>query len=263
MCAESEMSISPAKSRLRRVGVGLAVLTASAALAACAYNESLGRSQFVLMDDSALMQSSQAAWQETLRTQKVSNDRALNTRVRTVGDRLVAAAGLQDRSWTYAVFEADAPNAFVLPSGHIGVTTSLLRIARNDDQLAAVIGHEIGHVVARHAAERTSTSTATSLILGAAQSGAGDYGQAVQAFGGLGAQLGVLLPFSRRHELEADRLGVDYMVRAGYRASESIALWESMAAQNVGRTPEFTSTHPSDQTRIAALRAYISERGLS
>jgi len=255
------MKLSNKGAMVRRVGIAVVAVAGVMGVAACAYNESLGRNQFVLMDDSALMQSSQAAWAETLRTQKVSSDRALNNRVKTVGDRLVAAAGLTDRTWTYAVFEQDAPNAFVLPSGHIGVTTSLLRIASTDDQLAAVIGHEIGHVVARHAAERTSTSTATSVLLGAVQQGAGDYGQAVQAFGGLGAQLGVLLPFSRRHELEADKLGVDYMVRAGYRASESITLWQSMSAQRQGSTPEFASTHPSDQTRVAELRAYISQRG--
>jgi predicted Zn-dependent protease len=103
----------------------------------------------------------------------------------------------------------------------------------------------------------------TSIGIQAAQGVAGDYGQAVGALGGFGAQLGVLLPFSRQHELEADRLGVDYMVRAGYRASESIALWRLMAAQRQTNTPEFASTHPSDSTRIAQLEAYIRERGYS
>lgn len=240
----------------------IAAVLAGGVVAGCAYNETLGRNQLVIMDDSALVQASQAAWNQTLQTQKVSNDRALNQRVRTVGNRVVQAAGLQDRNWTYAVFDDATPNAFVLPSGHMGVTTGLLRMASNDDQLATVIGHEVAHVVGRHAAERTSTSSLTQLALGALQSGAGDYGQAVGAFGGIGAQLGVLLPFSRKHELEADRLGVDYMVRAGYRASESISLWRAMAAaQNRSGTPEFASTHPSDQTRIAALEAYIAQRG--
>lgn len=240
----------------------IAVVLGAGLVGGCAYNETLGRNQFVIMDDSALVQASQTAWNQALQTQKVSNDRAMNERVRMVGTRVVQAAGLQNRQWTYAVFDDETPNAFVLPSGHMGVTTGLLRLARNDDQLATVIGHEVAHVVGRHAAERTSTSSLTQLALGALQSGAGDYGQAVGAFGGIGAQLGVLLPFSRKHELEADRLGVDYMVRAGYRASESIALWRTMAAaQNRASSPEFASTHPSDQTRIAALEAYIAQQG--
>ena len=238
-------------------------LSAAAAvtLAACAYNETLGRNQFLIVDDSALTQQSEAAWAEALRTQPTSNDAAANARVRRVGTRIVEAAGLTNRSWDYAVFVSQSPNAFVLPSGKIGVTTGLLNLVRNDDQLAAVLGHEVGHVVARHAAERYSSSAATSLVLSGVQSAAGDYAQAAGAIGGLGAQLGVLLPFSRRHELEADRLGVDYLQRAGYRPSESIALWRLMAEQRQGSTPEFASTHPSDASRIAALEEYIRSRG--
>jgi predicted Zn-dependent protease len=230
-------------------------------LGACAYNESLGRSQFLIVDDSALIQQSNAAWAETLKTQKVSANVAQNERVRRVGGRVVQAAGLAGRSWDYAVFEDASPNAFVLPSGQIGVTTGLLKLVQNDDQLAAVIGHEVGHVVARHAAERYSTQSTTGLVLGAVQSRAGDYSQAVGALGGMGAQLGLLLPFSRSHELEADRLGVDYLAAAGYKPSESVALWRVMAQQRQSGTPEFASTHPSDQTRIAALQQYISSRG--
>ena len=104
-------------------------------------------------------------------------------------------------------------------------------------------------------------SPATGLFVSGVQGAAGDYGQAAGAIGGLGAQLGVLLPFSRRDELEADRLGVDYMQRAGYRPAESIALWRLMQQQRQGSTPEFASTHPSDTTRITALEQYIASRG--
>ena len=230
-------------------------------LGACAYNESLGRNQFLIVDDSALMQQSNAAWAETLRSQKVSTNAAQNERVRRVGGRMVQAAGLAGRQWDYAVFEDASPIAFVLPSGQIGVTTGLLKLVQNDDQLATVIGHEVGHVVARHAAERYSTQSTTGLVLGAVQSRAGDYSQAIGALGGMGAQLGLLLPFSRSHELEADRLGVDYVAAAGYKPSESIALWRLMAQQRQSGTPEFASTHPSDQTRITALQQYIASRG--
>lgn len=241
----------------------VAVIAAATALGlgACAYNESLGRNQFLIVDDSALMQQSNAAWAETLRSQKVSTNVAQNERVRRVGGRMVQAAGLAGRTWDYAVFEDASPNAFVLPSGQIGVTTGLLKLVQNDDQLATVIGHEVGHVVARHAAERYSTQSTTGLVLGAVQSRAGDYSQAIGALGGMGAQLGLLLPFSRSHELEADRLGVDYVAAAGYKPSESIALWRLMAQQRQSGTPEFASTHPSDQTRITALQQYIASRG--
>ena len=242
------------------------ILTFAAAVAlstaACAYNETLGRNQFMLpIDQNALTQQSEAAWAEALRTQPTSRDAATIARVRNVGASLVEAAGLPDRSWDYAVFVSDSPNAFVLPSGKIGVTTRLLSLVRNDDQLAAVLGHEVGHVVARHAAERYSSTALTGLVLSGVQSAAGDYAQAAGAIGGLGAQLGVLLPFSRNHELEADRLGVDYLQRAGYRPSEAIALWRLMAGQRQGSTPEFASTHPSDASRIAALEQYIESRG--
>jgi len=246
----------------RPLTVALAA-TAILSTAACAYNETLGRNQFLLVGDSALTQQADAAWAEALRTQRVSNDAAANARIRSVGDRIVQAAGMGDRRWEYAVFVSESPNAFVLPSGKIGVTTGLLSLVRNDDQLAAVLGHEVGHAVAQHAAERYSQTAAASLGLGVLQGAAGDYAQAAGAIGGLGAQLGVLLPFSRKHELEADRLGVDYMQRAGFRPSEAIALWRLMAGQRQGSAPEFASTHPSDASRIAALEQYIESQGWS
>lgn len=240
----------------------LAMAAAGAAvLAACAYNEDLGRNQLLIVDDSSLTQQADAAWAETLRTKPQSRDAAQNARVRRVGDRIVQAAGLGGRSWEYAVFVDDSPNAFVLPSGKIGVTTALLSLVRNDDQLAAVLGHEVGHVVARHAAERYSSTALASVGLQAVQGVAGDYGRAAGAIGGLGAQYGVLLPFSRRDELEADRLGVDYMQRAGFKPAESVTLWRTMAAQRQTSTPEFASTHPSDASRISALEQYIASKG--
>lgn len=241
----------------------VAAISVLTAMGGCAYNEALGRQQLVIVDDAAMNQQADAAWAEALRTQPTSRDAALNARVHRVGERIVQGAGLGNRSWDYAVFVSDSPNAFVLPSGKIGVTTSLLALARNDDQLGAVLGHEVGHVVARHAAERYSNTAVAGVGLSVLQGAAGDYGQAVGSIGGLAAQYGVLLPYSRRDELEADRLGVDYMAAAGYRPSEAVALWRIMAAQRQGSTPEFASTHPSDQTRIDALTAYIASRGWS
>lgn len=248
---------------MKRLILGLAVAAATATLAGCAYNEALGRNQVLLTNNSALQQQSDAAWSEALRTQRVSNDAQGNARIRRVGDRLVQAAGLSGTRWEYALFVSDSPNAFVLPSGKIGVTTGLLALVQNDDQLGTVIGHEMAHSVAQHAAERYSQNAIASIGLQVATGLAGDYGRAVGSFGGLAAQYGVLLPYSRRDELEADRLGVDFMQRAGYRPSEAVALWRLMAAQRQTSIPQFASTHPSDSTRIAALEAYIRERGWS
>lgn len=239
--------------------LGFVAMTAT--LGACAYNETLGRNQLLIVDNAALQQSADQAWAQAMREQRPVTNAAQNQRVRTVGSRIVQGANLGHMAWDYQVFQSDSPNAFVLPNGKIGVTTGLLGLARNDDQLAAVIGHEVGHVVARHAAERYSQTALAATGVQVAQGVAGDYGQAVGALGGVGAQLGVLLPFSRRHELEADRLGVDYMAAAGYRPREAVALWRLMSQQRQGSTPEFASTHPSDQTRIDQLEAYLVSRG--
>ena len=249
------------RTRRTRTAMVAAALVGLGGLGACAYNETLGRNQLLLVDDAALAQAAASAWQQALASEQVSRDAAMNNRVRQVGGRIVQAAGMGGQNWEYAVFTSDTPNAFVLPGGRMGVTTGLLSMVRNDDQLAAVIGHEVGHVVARHAAERYSQTAATQAGLQIATGVSGDYGRAVGALGGLGAQLGVLLPFSRQHELEADRLGVDYMARANYQPREALALWRLMAQQRQGSTPEFASTHPADSTRIAALEEYMRSRG--
>jgi predicted Zn-dependent protease len=238
-------------------------LALALALSACAYNPELGRQQFAVVDDSSLTLAGERAWKEALATRTLNRDPAMNARVRAVGQKVVAAANLWDRPWDYAVFEDTAPNAFVLPGGHVGVTSGLLRLVDNDDQLAAVIGHETGHVVARHAAERQSQTVASSLVLGVLGAAAGnsDTARAISSYGKTGAKYGFLLPFSRQQELEADRLGVDYMQRAGYRPREALALWRKMAAEGGSSTPQFASTHPSDASRIVALQAYIAQRG--
>lgn len=244
-------------------GAALALL---GGVAACSYNETLGRDQIMLVDEAALVQASNAAWAETLKTNRVSRDPALNRRLQAVAPRIIQAAGLTDRRWEYVVFEGDQPNAFVLPGGQIGVTTALFRVARTDDQLAAVIGHEVAHVVARHAAERYSQTSLAQLGVGLAQQAAtGSDSEAVRAaaaYGGVGAQVGFLLPFSRQHELEADRIGVDYMARAGFRPAEALALWRNMAANRTGgAAPQFLSTHPSDETRLRQLEEYMRSKG--
>jgi predicted Zn-dependent protease len=242
-----------------------AACAASASLAACAYNPALGRDQLLVVSDSSLTQSAAQAWQQQLQTERISRDPVANARVREVGSRIVEAAGLGNQRWEYVVFQNPDANAFVLPGGRMGVNIGLVDMVRNDDQLAAVIGHEVGHVLARHAAERYSQQSLTQLALAVAPSALGSSstaGRAVASYGSLGAQYGILLPFSRQHELEADRIGVDLMQRAGYDPRQAVELWRMMAARSGAHSSHsFASTHPSDAQRITALDAYLRQRG--
>jgi len=240
------------------------ILAATLLLSGCAYNAELGRNQLLIVNDDALTTAAAQAWSQSLAQNPVSRDQAANRRVLNVANRIIGAAGLAGQPWEIVVFQDEQANAFVLPGRRMGVNTGLLTVAQNDDQLAAVIGHEVAHTVARHAAERYSQTMASSIALAGVQGAIGTdtgLGQAVQSFGGAGAQLGILLPFSRRHELEADKLGVDYMKAAGYDPRQAVTLWRSMAAQQKAGQPEFASTHPSDATRIAALEQYLGSKG--
>lgn len=254
--------------RLTRTTVPLLLavplLAVACALSGCAYNADLGRDQLLIVNDDSLARDGEKAWADTLRQSYVSKEPRKNARVQAVGERVIRAAGLANRPWDYAVFLDEAPNAFVLPGGHVGVTVGLLALVENDDQLAAVIGHEAGHVVAHHAAERVSQQTTSRILLGIAGAAAGgtDLGKLLKDHGDDAAKYGVLLPFSRKQELEADRLGVDFMARAGYRPREAVALWRNMEAQDGGKGGgQLSSTHPSDAVRIQELERYLASRG--
>ena len=164
--------------------------------------------------------------------------------------------------WEVRVFEDDMPNAFALPGGKIGVNTGLLKVARNQHQLATVLGHEVAHVLEGHSNERVTTEFLANGTLQLAQIALGDPTSSMHGLvmGALGAtaQYGVLMPFGRQHESEADLLGLDMMARAGFDPRESVALWQNMAAAGGARPPEFMSTHPSHGTRIAGLQRRMS-----
>ena len=247
---------------LSTLAAGLALTACTVALSGCETNDALGRSQLILVSDSDLEASALQGWQQQLQTAKVSHDAVLNARIQKVGQRIVTAAGMGDRQWQYVLFEDDQPNAFVIPGNKVGVNTGLFKVVKNDDQLAAVLGHETGHVIARHAAERASQQMASQAVIEvAAGATKGNVSQAVSNYGGLGAELGILLPYSRKQESEADRIGVDLMVKAGYKASEAVVLWQNMMAAGNTAPPEFLSTHPSDKTRIKDLHDYIAAKG--
>jgi len=161
--------------------------------------------------------------------------------------------------WEVVVFEDESLNAFALPGGKIGVHTGLLNLVDNQDQLAVVIGHEVGHVMARHSNERLSQQAGTNLGISLIQAIAtpqSALGQTAVGLLGIGAQYGVIMPFSRLHESEADTIGLDLMAKAGFNPAESIRLWQKMAQASQGAEPvEFLSTHPSHTSRIQNLQA--------
>lgn len=161
------------------------------------------------------------------------------------------------QNWEVVVFRNNAVNAFALPGGKIGVYTGLLNVAKNQDQLAAVIGHEVGHVIKEHGKARVQTAMVTEGLLSVV-TGASDNPMVAQALG-LGAQYGVMLPFSRSHETEADEIGLKLMAMAGFDPQQSVQLWKNMAAAGGNKPPELLSTHPSDDTRIQDLQANMPD----
>jgi predicted Zn-dependent protease len=179
-------------------------------------------------------------------------------RFETVGRRIVTASGRGGQNWEFVLFDSPELNAFVLPGGQVGFYRGLYEICERDDWIATVLGHEVGHVTGRHAAERYSREAATQTALQVA--GAQLNSQLAMAALGLGAQVGLSLPFSRDQESEADILGLNYMRSAGYDPREAIPLWQRMS-QSGARSPEFLSTHPDPASRIERIRAYINQQG--
>lgn len=222
---------------------------------------------FFAPSDADLVPLAAQAWEQTKAETPISRDPAANRRLMNVGPKIARVANRPNDNWEFVVFDSQEKNAFVLPGGKVGFYKGLMDFTDNDDQVAAVLGHEVGHVTARHAALRAGQQQATALGLALGGLAVGSTGMredqknALLAVMGAGATVGIILPFSRQNELEADKLGVDYMHAAGYRAPEAVRLWEKMGAASSGGQPQWISTHPSPQTRVQELSAYINARG--
>jgi predicted Zn-dependent protease len=243
----------------------LAAGSIAVAAAGCSTNAVTGRRQFVLVDDTFLAGMALDAWNEEKSKTPISNDRVLNQRLRRVGEKIAVAANRPNDPWEFVVFDRPEKNAFVLPGGKVGFYRGLMDIADRDDHIATVMGHEVGHVTGRHAAERFSIQIGSQAALMAVSEGTRNMDprtrQAGMAALGLGIQFGILLPYSRRDETEADRIGLDYMQSAGYQPRQALTFWQRMAAGGGPRPPEFLSTHPDPANRIRDIEAYINARG--
>lgn len=244
---------------------GLLAAMMSAGLVACSENAATGRRQLVVVSDAQLSQMANASWAQISAQTPPVADPAVQDRLARIGRPLALAAQRPDLDWSFTVLNSPDLNAFVLPNGRVGFFKGLLDLARSDDEIGAVLGHEIGHILARHPAERVSHQLATQVGVGVAQllmsnGENAEYADEVGAALGLGAQFGVILPYARSHELEADRVGVGLMRRAGMDPAAALTFWDRMtrAGRGDNRPPEVLSTHPADDRRIAALRRAVA-----
>lgn len=249
----------PTRPRPPRVAALLCVLLI-AGLASCAVSPT-GRRQLKLFPEEQMSAMGIESFESLKQQQRISQDVVATRYVTCVSQALIAELDPEWRSgWEVVVFDDDSANAFALPGRKIGVHTGLLRVAKTPDQLAAVIGHEIGHVLADHGNERVSQQSAVQIgmqTVSVMTDTTTATGQATMAALGIGSEYGVLLPFSRSHESEADAMGLDLMARAGFDPAQSVALWENMSAAGGQQPPEWMSTHPAHGTRISSLRAGV------
>lgn len=229
-----------------------------------------GRQSLVLIDSATEMQLGLQAYSQALTENKVTTDSRYYKAVQRVGSRVSRVANRPDFQWEFTLFDApDTVNAWCLPGGKIGIYTGLFKVVENESQLAFVTGHEVGHAVARHGAERMShqliLAVGAEVVAATMDDKTKEDREKIErmrvAFG-LGSTLFVMLPFSRKHEYEADRIGLMYMADAGYDPREALKLQESFIAyhkQKGGGVPEYLSTHPSDEKRLAQMKNYLPE----
>ena len=203
-------------------------------------------------------------YHEFLQTAKISTDKVQTARVKRIGERIAKAAARPDFNWEFNLIDNPQVNAWCMPGGKVVVYTGILKMAKNDDQLATVMAHEVSHALARHGAERMSHQQISSgvqqlgnILLGAT---APEYTSAFNMAYGVGTQYGVMLPYGRAHEYEADEIGIHLMQKAGYNIHEAVKFWQNMRAASGGKASiEFLSTHPSDDNRIQKISQIVQE----
>jgi predicted Zn-dependent protease len=226
----------------------LSWLVVALLVTACATSP-LGRRQLKLVSDEQMNEMGVASFTDLKKKTPESKDAKQSAYVTCVA-RAITGVMAPNTNWEVRLFDDKQVNAFALPGGKIGVYTGLLKVAQNQDQLAAVIGHETAHVIAGHSAERVSESTVAQLGLSVVEASTGVSSEML----GVATNVFFLLPHSRTHESEADLLGMDYMAKAGFDPRQAVALWENMSKAGGQKPPEMLSTHPADATRIRQLQ---------
>lgn len=242
----------------------LTFLPVAALLAACATVPYTNRHQFNIISPSEEDKMGLQAWEEVLSKAKLSSDAQAAAMVERVGRRIAAAAAQPGYDWQFKLIDdPKTVNAFCLPGGRVAVYSGILPLTRDETGLAVVMSHEVAHALAHHGAERMSQGELVSLGGAALQLGMASKDPKVQeqvmnAFG-MGANVGVLLPFSRGHEAEADHIGLILMAKAGYDPRAAVPFWRRMEASGGKKPPELLSTHPSDAARIKKIEAELPE----
>ena len=245
------------------VGIG-AILCMSLVVSSCATSPE-GRSQLRLLPEDQINSMGVQSFEQIKEQTPESKDAKTRAYIECIANAIIPQLD-QDNNpamWEVRVFADDQANAFALPGNKIGVYEGLLKYAVNQHQVAAVMGHELAHVIAQHGNERVSDQLAAQagIAIAAIALGTSDTSDSnkkmILAGLGLGVQYGVILPFSRTHESEADLIGLDLMAESGFDPKESVKLWENMSKAG-GQPPEFLSTHPSSTTRIKDLNARMS-----
>jgi predicted Zn-dependent protease len=251
------------------------LLIAMLLLASCGSVPLTGRKQMLLVSDSEVLSASLTQYDEYIKTAPKSTDKTKIAMVERVGKKIAAATeeylrqnGLSSEisnfKWEFNLIKSDEINAFCMPGGKIVVYEGLLRLVSSDDELAVVLGHEVAHAVAKHSNERMSQEILAQYGASVVDVALSNKSAAVQTIGntvfGLGAQLGVMLPYSRKHELEADYMGLVFMTMAGYNPDKAVSFWQKMsAATGNSEASDFMSTHPNDNKRISEIQRYLPE----
>jgi metalloendopeptidase OMA1, mitochondrial len=248
-------------SRLRLIFLTLGLLLLAAGCATAPYT---GRRQLLFTSEGSETRMGYQAFQKLKQHYKIDHNPEVNALVSRVGRRIAAAAQRPDYKWEFVVFKDKEANAFCLPGGKVGIFTGILKYTKNEAGMATVISHEVAHALARHAGERMSQSMLAQIGgigLSAALGGVGSLaGAGIMQGYGLAAQLGILLPYSRTQEYEADRLGLILMAKAGYDPAAALGFWKRMMTKNKKvKMPQFMSTHPNDANRLRELEAFVPE----